>query len=160
MIGEQVEKKDMADLLEKALSDMKESLTKLTPTMQLADPSTVIRAIWDKHFNVLLPRSDELDQIFEEIIPNEEIPGTPEVLHAAQREGEMSETDQKVVAELFESLEIAHDQMVTACSLLGRLSRTLNSDQLMKIIRASIRPLIQLNALTNLRHSNRIQETS
>ena len=45
MIGEQVEKKDTADLLEEAPNDIKESLTNLTPTMQLADPSTVIRAM-------------------------------------------------------------------------------------------------------------------
>ena len=150
MIGEQVEKKDMADLLEKALNDMKESLANLTPMMQLADTSTVTRAIRDKCFNVLLPRSDKLDQILEEIIPNEEILAAQEVLRVAQKEGKMSETDQKVVAELFKSLEITHDQMVTACGLLGRLSRTLNPDQLMTIIKASIRPLIQLNAMTAL----------
>ena len=62
----------------------------------------------------------------------------------------MSEADQKIVAELFKSLEIAHDQIATACGLLGRLSRTMRPDQLMTIIRASIRPLIQLKALTTL----------
>ena len=92
MIGERVEKKDMADLLEEALNDIKESLTNLTPMMQLADPSTVIRAMRDKCFNVLLPRLDELDQILEEIIPNDEIPGTPEVLRVAQKGAEMSES--------------------------------------------------------------------
>ena len=130
---------------------MKESLANLTPMMQLADTSTVTRAIQDKCFNVLLPRSDELDQILEEIIPNKEIPGTPEVLREAQKGGRNgTETDQRVVAELFESLETTHNQMVTACGLLGRLSRTLNPDQLMTIIKANIRPLIQLNTLTAL----------
>ena len=150
MIEEQVEKKDTADLLEKALNDVKEGLTNLTPTMQLADQSMVMRAVRDKCFNVLLPRSDELDQILVEIIPNEDIPGAPDVLRVVQKGGDMSEADQKVVAELFESLEIAHDQMATACGLLGRLLRMLNPDQLMTIIRASIRPLIQLKALTTL----------
>ena len=40
--------------------------------------------------------------------------------------------------------------MATACGLLGRLSRTLKPDQLLTIIKASIRPLIQLNTLTTL----------
>ena len=62
----------------------------------------------------------------------------------------MSEADQKVVAEIFESLEIAHDQIATACGLLGRLLRTMRPDQLMTVIQASIRPLIQLKALTPL----------
>ena len=34
-----------------------------------------------------------------------------------------------------------------ACGLLGRLSRTMRPDQLMTVINASIRPLIQLNTL-------------
>ena len=152
MIGEQVEeKKDTADLLEEALNDMKDSLATLTPMMQLVDTSTVTQAIQDKCFKVLLPRSDKLDQILKEIIPNEEIMGTPEVLRVAQKGGgEMSKTNQRVVAELFESLETAQDQMATACGILGRLSRTLKPDQLMTIIKASIRPLIQLNTLTTL----------
>ena len=75
MIEDQVEKQNTTDLLETALTDMKEILATLTPTMQLADTSTVSQAILDKYFNVLLPRSDTLDQILEEILPNEEIPG-------------------------------------------------------------------------------------
>ena len=118
--------------------------------MQLADQSTVMRAVRDKCFNVLLPRSDELDQLLEEIIPNVDIPNAPDIIRAAQQGGDMLEADQKVVAEIFESLEIAHDQIVTACGLLGRLSRTMRLDQLMTVIRASIRPLIQLKALTPL----------
>ena len=146
-IEKQVKKKDTEDLLERTISDIKEALTNLTPSMQLADQSTVMRAVRDKCFNVLLPRSDELDQILEEIIPDEEIPNAPDVIQAAQQREDMSEADQKVVAEIFESLEIAHDQIATACGLLGRLSRTMRPDQLMTVIKASIRPLIQLNAL-------------
>ena len=86
--------------------------------------------------------------MLEEIIPNEDIPNALDVIRAAQQGGDMSEADQKVVAENFESLEIAHDQIATACGLLGRLLRTMRPDQLMTVIKASIRPLIQLNALT------------
>ena len=62
----------------------------------------------------------------------------------------MTKANQRVVAELFESLETTHDQLATACRLLERLSRMLNADQLMIIIQASIRPLIQLNTLARL----------
>ena len=91
----------------------------------------------------------------EEIIPSEDIPEAPEVLKVAQEEGKMSQEDQKVVAELFSSLEVAHDHLATTCGLLSRLSRTLNPEQLLTIIRASIRPLIQLNALTTLETSSK-----
>ena len=41
MIENEVEKQNMTELLETVLSDMKEILATLTPTMQLADTSTV-----------------------------------------------------------------------------------------------------------------------
>ena len=122
--------------------------------MQLADISTVSRAIRDKNYNVVLPKSDTLDQILEEMIPSEDILDAPEVLRAAQEEGKISKEDQKVVAELFSSLEVAHNHMATTCGLLSRLSRTLKPEQLLTIIKASIRPLIQLNALTTLETSS------
>ena len=86
----------------------------------------------------------------EEILPNEDIPGAPEVLRVVQEGGKISKEDQKVVAELFGSLKVAHNHMATACGLLSRLSRILKPEQLLTIIKASIRPLIQLNALTTL----------
>ena len=102
-IEKQVEKEDTADLLESAIGDVKETLSNLRPSMQLADQSTIMRAIRDKCFNVLLPRSDELDQLLEEIIPNVDIPNAPDIIQAAQQGGDMSEVDQKVVPEIFES---------------------------------------------------------
>ena len=91
-----------------------------------------------------------MDQILEEILSNEDIPGAPEVLRVAHKGGEIYEDNQRVVAELFGSLKVAHDHMATMCGLLSRLSRTLKPDQLLMIIKASIRPLIQLNAFTTL----------
>ena len=140
----------MTDILENVLSDMKEVLANLTPTMQLVDTSTVSWAIRYKNFNVLLPRSDTLDQTLEEILLSEELPEASEVLRMVQMKGEILKDDQKIVAELFSNLEVAHDHMATACGLLSRLSRTLKPAQLLTIIKASIRPLIQLNTLTTL----------
>ena len=72
------------------------------------------------------------------------------MLWSAQRVEILTKADQRVIAELFETLETTHDQLATTCGLLGRLSRTLNPEQLMIIIKASIRPLIQLNAMAGL----------
>ena len=52
--------------------------------------------------------------------------------------------DQELIAELFDSLETAHDQLAMASGLIGRLVRTLKPNQLMLVLKASIRPLIQL----------------
>ena len=150
LIQEHFKEGDTADLLERAMSDMKTTLANTVLTMQLANISTVTRAIQDKCFNILLPRSDELDQVLEEILPTEEVPSTPGVIQSAQRVETLTNADQRVIVELFETLETTHDQLATACSLLGRLSRTLNPKQLIIIIKASIRLLIQLNASAGL----------
>ena len=74
LIEVHVKENDTADLLERALNNMKAALVDLTPMMQLANTSTVTRAIQDKCFNVLLPRSEEIDQVLVEILPNEKMP--------------------------------------------------------------------------------------
>ena len=45
---------------------------------------------------------------------------------------------------MFDSLETAHDQLATASDLIGRLAHTLKPNQLMLVLKASVRPLIQL----------------
>ena len=149
LIQEWVEAGDTKDLVEIAIGDIKTILANTIPMMQLADISMVAEAIKDKFFKVL-PRSNELDQMLEEILPTDEIPRAPGVIQLAQTEEMLTEADQIVIAELFKALEVAHDQLATACRLLGRLSRTLKPEQLMIIIKASIRPLIQLNATVEL----------
>ena len=149
-IEDEVEKPNTSGLLDTVLADLKDILSNLTPTMQLADISTVSKAMRDKNYNILLPKSDTIDQILEEIISSEDMPEAPDILKTAQREGKMSQEDQKLVAELFSNLEVAHDHAATACGLLSRLSRTLKPEQLLTIVRASIRPLIQLSAPTAL----------
>ena len=88
--------------------------------------------------------------MLEEILPTDKIPRALGVIQMAQTKEMLTKADQIVIAELFEALEVTHDQLATACSLLGRLSRTLKPEQLMIIIKASIRPLIQLNAAAGL----------
>ena len=143
-IEDEVGKPATPGLLDTILGDLKDVLSSLTPMMQLADIVTVSKAIRDKNFNVLLPKSDTIDQILEEQISSEDIPEASEVLKTVQREEKMSQEDQQLVAELFSNLEVAHDHATTVCGLLSRLSRNLKPEQLITIVKASIRPLVQL----------------
>ena len=61
-IKSKIEQRETTDLLDKVLAELKEILSTLSPAMQLADTSTVSRSIRDKHFNALLPRSDEIEE--------------------------------------------------------------------------------------------------
>ena len=137
-------------LLDMILGNLKHALSNIIPQMQLADISMVAQSIRDKHFNTLLPKSDVIDKILKEKLSSEDIPEATEVLKTAQRERKMSTQDQELVAELFSNLEVAHEHATIACGLLSRLSRTLQPEQLITIVQASIRPLVQLTTPVSL----------
>ena len=57
---------------------------------------------------------------------------------------ELTKEDRVLISELFKSLEVAHSELASACSVLRRLSRNLKPRQLMVVLQASIRLLIQV----------------
>ena len=59
--------------------------------------------------------------------------------------GDITTNQKELLGELIEELETAHESLARACSTLGRLSRELSGRQLLLILWASIRPLVQLN---------------
>ena len=83
-------------------------------------------------------------------MPSDKIPSTLGVVQAVQKAETLSKTDQGLITELFDSLETAHDQLANASGLLGRLSHTLKLTQLMLVLNASIRPLIQLRTAARI----------
>ena len=115
-----------------------------------ADINTMAKSIKDRYFKVLAPRSDKVEQLLEEILPSDKVPRAPSIIQSVQEEEVLTEADQGVIAELFDTLETVHDQLATACGLLGRLSQTLKLSQQMIVIKASIRSLIQLNTTVGL----------
>ena len=52
-----------------------------------------------------------------------------------------------MINKLFDCLEVAHDHTAHACSTLGTLSQSLDSNQLLLLLRASVRPMVQIKSL-------------
>ena len=150
MIQECVASDDSDNLAEATVDKMKTTLAVRLPTMHEANMLTVVKVIRDKGFRVLLPRSTEVEEILEEILPTVDFPKVAEVLQVVEAEDKLSESDWLLLAEFFDTLEVAHNQLAMACSLLGRLSRSIKSKQLMVVLKASIHPLIQLNVAAGL----------
>ena len=96
------------------------------------------------------PQSEEVEGLLEEIIPSDDIASGSSVIRSMADETILSDEDRELIKELFETLETAYNHIGRACRLIGALSRTLNSDQLFTILKESIRPIIQVNALPNL----------
>ena len=80
MIREKVDANDMKDITETAIRRMKATLVNTLTMMEDTNVERVVKAMKDHSFKVLLPRSDETDQILEEIIPMEEIPQAADVI--------------------------------------------------------------------------------
>ena len=75
------------------------------------------------------------------MIPDEEVPQAVEVLGKIE---EVMQEERELIRELFDSLEVTHSHLASACSVLSRLSSALKPTQLMTILDTSIRPLIQI----------------
>ena len=143
-IKEKVEVGDTKNLLRETLENRKTRLAATFPALDATNVNIISQAIKDKEFKILLPRMENMENLLEELLPSGEMPPASKVVQKIQEEDAMTETNKGLIAELFDALEIAHDQLATACSLLGRLSCTLKPGKLSLLLRASIRPLIQL----------------
>ena len=61
---------------------------------------------------------------------------------------EITQEERDLIKELFDPLEVAHSHLVIACSTLSRLSNIMRHANLMTILDASIRPLIEIKTTT------------
>ena len=84
------------------------------------------------------------EKTLECMIPDQEVSQAAEVIGKIEEGIELMREERELIRELFDSLETAHLELASACSALSRLSGTLKPRQLMTILEASTRPLIQI----------------
>ena len=82
-------------------------------------------------------------------MPEEDLPSGSKVATQAEELDDLTSKQKELFTKLFDELEVAHDSLAKASSTLGRLSRSLSGKQLLTVLKASICPLIQINALEN-----------
>ena len=137
-------KEEVNDAMKGAILDYKQVITKMVPGMDTANPDAVWRAIKDKAGLCICPSTEEKERTLECLLPGHEIPLAARVLKMMEDADELTKADRAQISELFESLEVAHSKLASACSMLSQLSRTLKPRQLMVVLQASTRPLIQV----------------
>ena len=93
--------------------------------MDTADPDAVWRAIKDKVSLSICPPTEQKEQMLECLLPDEDVPSAAQVLETMEDPEDMTKEDRILITELFESLEVAHSELASACSILSRLSRNL-----------------------------------
>ena len=93
-----------------------------------------------------MPQDSDWEEKLESMMPDD-APDPKDVLSNTEGLGDLTKEQKVMIGELFDELEIVHEALARACSTLGVLSRTLSGKQLLLTLRASVRPLIQLNKL-------------
>ena len=117
--------------------------------MEEANIDIVLATIKDASCMALMPCTEDWDERLEEIMPEEDIPSGSDITALVRDLDDITPEQGELLAELFEELEVAHDSLAKASSILGRLSRSLSGKQLLMVLKASIHPLIQINTLEN-----------
>ena len=134
---------DVIDAMKNAIVRFKDRMVDMFPNMETADPNSVWKAVKDKVGLSIMPKAGEVENALEYLVPDEDIPREKDVL---EKTGEVSPAERELIKELFDSLEVVHSHLAMACSTLSRLSGTLRPSQLMTILDASIRPLVQIRS--------------
>ena len=132
-------KNDVKDAIKNAITAFRDRMVEMFPNMETSDPKAVWQAIKDKVGLCIMPTSPEANEALEYLVPDKDIPREKDVL---EKTGEVTPAERELIRELFDSLEVVHSHLATACSALG----TLKPSQLMTILDASVRPLVHIRS--------------
>ena len=147
-------KDEVHDTMREAILAYKQEIEKLIPGMDKADADAVWRSIKDKVGLYIYPQTEDSDRKLECLVPEEEVPSASGILKAIEDPEDLTAEDRTLIAELFDSLEVAHSELASVCSALGRLSKNLKLRQPMVVLKVSIRPLIQIKPSSALIESD------
>ena len=135
------------NIMKNAIRKIKAALVEIATHMEEAKEGSVLKAIKDTSCTALMPPDSDKEERLEAMMPESDTPDLEDILSNAEELGDLTSNQKELLGELFEELETAHKSLARACSTLGRLSRGLNSRQLLLTLQASVRPLVQLNII-------------
>ena len=132
----------------------KDEICKMVSGMDLANSDMVWRSIKNKVGLCIQPQSNEVEKQLEYIIPGEETPTAREVLKRLENADQLTKENTALIREVFDSLELVHAELASTCSTLSRLARNLHPKNLITVLKANIRPLIQIKPAALLLEPN------
>ena len=135
------------DIVKTMLTEFQEAIKMVMSQIGNANVMCILWPIKDPTCMVLRPATEEIEYHLEEMMPEQDI------LHGDTMAGMVSNIkllnyDQKdMIGELFNDLEVAHKKMACVCERMSTLTKTLTPIQLMVVLKATIRPMIQLDMM-------------
>ena len=119
-------------------------------TIAEANVITILRAIPDCTCTALNDQSEEHERYLEEIMPEEDIPEGEKVVADVSQIKPLTYNQKDLIVSLFDNLSIAHEHLGRAAANMSSLCKAMDLDQLMLIMKCSVRPLVQLSASPGL----------
>ena len=113
---------EIKNILKDALEQIYNVISKTVPYMKEANTASVLKSIKDLACLILHEKSENVEQLLEDIISEEDIPSGRHVIEEAQRVGSLTDKQRGLIVEVFELMEVAYDHEAKACSCLMRLS--------------------------------------
>ena len=92
-------------------------------------------------------QTEEIIAKLEEVLPESDTVSGKEVTESIDELEPLTKEQRHDIGEIFDNLEIAHEYLGQSCELMGALSHSLSSRQLLLLLKASVRPLVQINTL-------------
>ena len=136
--------------MRQAIMDCKEAIMVVIPGMEEAYPATMLAAVRGPSCLTICPHMEENQKKLEDLMSLAEIPRGKDITSDIDSMKPLTDDKRKKISELFEDMEVAHMHLAHLCSSLRILSRTLTSCQLLLLLKASLRPLVQLNKASGL----------
>ena len=143
-------KEGMENAMEVAITALKQAMEKVIPGTEEAVTGSILKAIWDPTCLAIQRQTEEVEAKLEELMPDEDIPESKNIIQDNGKIEELTEQQRQDISEVFKNLDVAHEHLAKSCSLMGVLSQTLSSRQLLLLMKASIRPLVQIITLAGL----------
>ena len=139
---------NIGNTMELAVTDLKTHITNYISGTEEVDTNGLLKTIRDPTCLILREQTEEVRKKLEEILPDSDIPSGRDIIRNIDDVEALNEQQKHDIGEIFDNLEIAHEYLGRTCGLMGGLSRTLSSKQLLLLLKTTIRPLIQVNTLT------------
>ena len=92
--------------------------------MDKVDADAVWRSIKDKVGLCIYLPTEDCDRKLECLIPDEEVPLASGIFEAIEDPEDLTAEDRTLITKLYDSLEVAHLELASAFSVLGRYPKT------------------------------------
>ena len=122
----------------------------MLPTRAEANVITILRAIPDCTCTALRDQSEEHEQYLEELMPEEDIPEGEKIVADVSQVKVLTYDKKDMIVSLFDNLSIAHEYLGRAAANMSSLCKVMEPDQLLLIMKCSVRLLVQLSASPGL----------